>query len=89
MFPEMMELRKIKSGDPQLIILGAELSGNKVQAQGFISLEPIRKGRRFWFDRWRFEVKEALPDKTVAIYPSTMTRTFELEIIQWPHMTKS
>lgn len=89
MFPEMMELRKNKNAEPQLIILGAELSASKVKAYGFISFEPIRKGRRFWHDRWRFEVTEALPDKTAAIYPVTMTRPFELEIIQWPHMTKS
>jgi len=84
MFPEMMELRRQKTKPPQLVILGSELMDDRILAYGFISTEPIRKGRRFWFEKWRVEVTEALPSNTAAIFPVTMQRPLELEIIKWP-----
>lgn len=83
-FPEMMELRKLKTKDPQLVILGAERDGNKVIAPGFISFEALRKGRRFWWNGWKFELLQGLEGKKAKVFPVNSDIPIELEIIHGP-----
>lgn len=86
--PELVELRKEADAPPQLLLLGAEILGNKVYAPGYITLEEaVSASQEFEWEGWIFRVTEDLPSKTAAIVPLFLQDPIELEIVKWP--TKS
>lgn len=88
-FPELVELRASQEEDPQLLLLGIEILGNKIYAPGYITLgDAIPEGVVFQWEQWEFKLGESLPAKKACIVPLQLDKPIELEITKWPQ-TKS
>lgn len=87
-FPEMMELRISSDDEPQLLMLGADLMGDKVYAYGYITPKVgVPSGTILSWEEWQFKLGEDLPEARVALVPLHLDTPLRMEIVKWP--TKS